>query len=105
MVVFSPAGLLGLRKQLAPYKNAPDFTGAGANFIPLGIATNARADSRVDVAIAAKNLDALAGHPGGFFSAPQNNRSRPWRKKLASMRSNRLDLPGSERSDWIGFMS
>src|SRR3990167_6321128 len=65
----------GFRKQLAADQHAADFTGAGTNFIKLGIAPEAAQRVLVDVAVAAKNLHALARHPGGFFGAPQNDRS------------------------------
>src|SRR6185312_16812601 len=59
-----------LAEQLAADQHAPDFAGARADLVQLGVAPQATQRVLVDVAVAAKNLAAVAGHAGGSFGAP-----------------------------------
>src|SRR4051812_32521561 len=67
------AGLHRLREQLAADQHAADFAGARADFVQLGVAPQAPQRVFVDVAVAAEDLDAFAGHPRGLLRAPQDH--------------------------------
>ncbi len=71
---FATAGLLHrFRKEFTPDQHAANFTGARANLVQLGIAPQATQRVFVDIAVAAKNLNPLASHPGRLFRAPQDD--------------------------------
>src|SRR5580765_1091720 len=62
-----------LGEQLAPDQHAPDLAGAGADLVELGVAPQPAERVVVDVAVAAEDLHALAGHPGRLLGAPQDH--------------------------------
>src|SRR5690606_13608336 len=68
------AGSAGLVEQLAADQHAADLAGAGTNLIELGIAPQSANRVFVDVAVAAQNLNAVAGHACGILGAIQNHR-------------------------------
>src|SRR4051812_42816000 len=67
------AKLHGFGEQLAADQHAAHFTGAGADLVQLGVAPQAAERVVVDVAVAAVDLDALAGHPGRLLGAPEDD--------------------------------
>src|SRR3546814_6579741 len=58
-------------EQFAPDQHTPDFAGAGADLVQLGVAPQAAGGVVVDIAVAAQYLYAFAGHPGGFFRSEE----------------------------------
>src|SRR5512139_336849 len=62
-----------LGEQLAADQHAPDLRGAGADLVQLSVAPQAPERVLVDVAVAAEDLDALAGHPGRLLGAPEDD--------------------------------
>jgi hypothetical protein len=59
-------------EQFAADQHAADLAGAGADFVQLGVAPQAAGRVFVDVAVAAEDLDRLAGHPGGLLGGVQD---------------------------------
>src|SRR4051794_10949898 len=66
-------GLHGLGEQFPSDQHPPDLAGAGADLVQLGVAPQAPQREFVDVAVAAVDLDALAGHPGRLLGAVQDH--------------------------------
>src|SRR6476659_4680185 len=63
-----------LREQLAADQHPAHFRRPGADLVQLRIAPEAPERVLVDVAVAAEDLDALAGHPSRLLGAPEDHR-------------------------------
>ena len=79
-----------LLEQLATDQHAPDFRGAGADLVELGVAQQPAGRVVVDVAVAAQRLDRLAAP-----STSPSRRRRGWRRRhpCASSRRGRRPRP------------
>src|SRR5262245_47184867 len=62
-----------LRKQFASDQHASDLARARTDLVQLRVAPQPPERVLVDVAVAAEDLDAFAGHPGGLLGAPQDH--------------------------------
>mmetsp|Transcript_26227 Transcript_26227/g.61964 ORF Transcript_26227/g.61964 Transcript_26227/m.61964 type:complete len:421 (+) Transcript_26227:5135-6397(+) len=63
-----------LGKQLPADQHAADLARAGTDLVQLRVTPEPAQRVLVDVAVAAKNLHTLAGHPGGLLGGPQDDR-------------------------------
>src|SRR6516225_957720 len=83
-----------LGEQLAPDQHAADLAGAGADLVELGVAPQAAQRVLVDVAVAAEDLHALAGHPRRLLGGPEDDRG--------AVLAHLPHMPGAEHVEVLG---